>query len=224
MDEATKTKRLWDESTLSLLQGEGIDIGCGRDPIFDWVDRFDLEQGDANEIQDHVDRTYDFVFSCHVLEHMHDPRQVIRKWYRLLKPGGRLIVIVPDEDLYEQGRFPSLFNADHRWTFTISKHTSWSPRSINVLDLVNSLGGELLSLELQDQGIDRALLHHAPGPWARLLFRVFEKLVRRVRSPSWQRRWARLFRLIGGVIDQTALGDSRVAQIQFIVRRPRVQP
>jgi hypothetical protein len=31
---------------------------------------------------------------------------------------------VPDEDLYEQGVFPSTFNADHKWTFTVYMHIS----------------------------------------------------------------------------------------------------
>src|SRR5260221_7032838 len=38
--------------------------------------------------------------------------------------------------LYEQGVFPSRFNGDHKSTFTISKASSWSPVSVNVLDLV----------------------------------------------------------------------------------------
>jgi O-methyltransferase len=61
---------------------------------------------------------------------------------RILKPGGHLVVIVPDEDMYEQGVFPSTFNTDHKWTFTASKTSSWSSRSINLIDLIKSLGGE----------------------------------------------------------------------------------
>ena len=49
---------------------------------------------------------------------------------------------VPDEDLYEQGTFPSSFNRDHKWTFTIFQEISWSSRSINILDLVKFLGKE----------------------------------------------------------------------------------
>ena len=47
----------------------------------------------------------------------------------MLEPGGHLIVTVPDEDLYEQGHFPSDYNRDHKWTFTIHKPKSWSERS-----------------------------------------------------------------------------------------------
>lgn len=64
------------------------------------------------------------------------------------------MVVVPDEDLYEQGVFPSTFNADHKWTFTIRKESSWSNRSINVIDLCAILGPQsrMHKIELLDAG------------------------------------------------------------------------
>ena len=64
----------------------------------------------------------------------------MRNWFRVLKPGGHLIVTVPDEDLYEQGQFPSTYNADHKWTFTIFKSESWSEKLRNLTDLIAALG------------------------------------------------------------------------------------
>lgn len=60
------------------------------------------------------------------------------------------MVTVPDEDLYEQGVFPSTFNLDHKWTLTIFKRSSWSHRSVNVLDLLKSLpdGARIEKIEL----------------------------------------------------------------------------
>ena len=69
-------------------------------------------------------------------------------WFRVLKPGGHLIVTVPDEDMYEQGQFPSTWNGDHKVTFTISKSNSWSPKSINIIDLISKLGKELELIKL----------------------------------------------------------------------------
>ena len=67
-----------------------------------------------------------------------------------------LFFIVPDEDLYEQGVFPSRFNRDHKATFTLSKRHSWSSHSYNMLDLANRLpGAKVLRCELQDEGYDR---------------------------------------------------------------------
>lgn len=70
-------------------------------------------------------------------------------WFRVTREGGHAIVTVPDEDLHEQGVFPSTFNRDHKWTFTIHNHPSWSQKSVNVLDLVRQLGeqAELLRVE-----------------------------------------------------------------------------
>lgn len=219
--EATKTKRIWDSKTLALLSGQGIDIGCGGDPILPEVRPFDLEHGDANQIEQHIEpgTRFDFVFSAHCLEHMRDPRSAIRGWFNLVKPGGHLIVIVPDEDLYEQGAFPSVFNSDHKWTFTLSKPKSWSPRSINVMDLVQELDGDLVRAEIQDHGYERSLQRRSIGPWARLLYRHFMRFKRRFPDGAAQARVARTFYWLGGAIDQTSIEDGRLAQIQFVVRK-----
>jgi len=222
--EASKTRALWDERVLSLIRGRGIDIGCGSDPIFPDVERFDREQGDANRLSAYISERYDFAFASHVLEHMEDPRAALEEWLSVLKPGGHLIVIVPDEDLYEQGVFPSLFNSDHKHTFTISKARSWSPRSLNVLDLVRDLGGELVSVELQDHGYDRRILRPAPGPYRLVLLTLWRRLAR---APFLRRATGllnHLFIALGAPVDQTALPDCRLAQIQFILRKPTSTP
>ena len=151
MDETTKTKELWSDFERSILTGKGIDIGCGADPITEDVHRFDIEDGDANHITQYVKEQFDFVYASHCLEHMHNPCEAILEWWKLVRVGGHLFFIVPDEDLYEQGVFPGRFNSDHKATFTISKHKSWSPVSTNVLDLASTLpNGQLVSLVLQD--------------------------------------------------------------------------
>ena len=158
--ESEKTWNLWSEQEKDLIRnGHGIDIGCGNSPIHPSCRKFDLEDGDANEIGEYVHEQFDYVFSSHCLEHMKDPFHALHEWWKLVRPGGVMIVIVPDEDLYEQGVFPSQFNSDHKWTFTISKRKSWSPRSVNVLDLVKSLpDAAAADVELQDDGYDRSLL------------------------------------------------------------------
>ena len=120
-NETSKTKKIWTDSEVKYLIGNGIDIGCGKDPVFDTVQPFDLEHGDANRISEYIKEPKDFVFSSHCLEHMKDPYLALKEWFKILKPGGYLFILVPDEDLYEQGVFPSRFNSDHKWTFTISK-------------------------------------------------------------------------------------------------------
>src|SRR5436190_21819017 len=96
-------------------------------------------EGDAQTLPGIPAESFDWVYSSHCLEHMRDPREALASWWRVLKPGGFLCVAVPDEDLYEQGIVPSVFNADHKVTFTINKSRSWSPRSFNLTELIGTL-------------------------------------------------------------------------------------
>ena len=119
---------------------------------------WDMEHGDAQYMSGLANESFDFVHSSHCLEHMRDPHVAIQNWFRLIVPGGHLIITVPDEDLYEQGgnivngNFHSCYNSDHKMSITIFKHASWSPNSINVFDLIKSLGPEAktIKVELQD--------------------------------------------------------------------------
>lgn len=159
INETSKTRKIWGPLEFAILQGEGIDIGGGCDPVTPQARRFDLADGDANLITRHVQARCDFVYSAHCLEHMRDPRKTSLECWQLVKSGGHLILIVPDEDLYEQGVFPSQFNAAHTCTFTMGKARSWSPVSLNARDLARDLpNAEIIQLTLHDHGSDRRLL------------------------------------------------------------------
>ena len=161
MKECSKSisRRLADANFINrYFVGNGLDIGGKPDPLGLYRELFcqmrsvktwDWEDGDAQFLTGVKDGEFDFVHSSHCLEHLVDPREGIRNWLRVVRPGGYLVVTVPDEDLYEQGIFPSTFNRDHKWTFTIYKTRSWSGRSVNVIDLVRELGegAELVRME-----------------------------------------------------------------------------
>lgn len=143
------------------LVGNGIDIGAGADCIAQYYELFplmrscrawDSPDGDAEVMEGVADNTYDFVHSSHCLEHMRNVPVALENWLRILRPGGHMICIVPDEDLYEQGVFPSTYNPDHKHTFTILKKSSWSAASINVVSLLSSLKTpiEVKKIELLD--------------------------------------------------------------------------
>lgn len=135
-----------------MIKGDVIDIGCGDCPVTENCDKFDVKDGDANYISRYVKKKYDVVFSSHCLEHMWNPYRTIKDWFSIVKPGGLLIVTVPDEDVYEQGVFPSRYNRDHKWTFTINKEDSWCKYSVNIDDLAKILGGEVVLIQKQDDG------------------------------------------------------------------------
>jgi SAM-dependent methyltransferase len=152
MKECSKSiqRRLADSNFLRrYFVGDGLDIGGKPDPLLLYreffplmksVKTWDWEDGDAQFLSGIEADALDFVHSSHCLEHLVDPAEGLRNWFRVLKPGGYLVVSVPDEDLYEQGQFPSTFNRDHKWSFTIFKERSWCERSINLLDMLRALG------------------------------------------------------------------------------------
>ena len=221
MNECSKSKKYWGVIEKEATRGNGIDIGCGPDPVTPDARRFDLEHGDANVISRHVTGQFDFVYSSHCLEHMLDPKAAILEWWKLVRPGGYLFVVVPDEDLYEQGVFPSRFNDDHKATFTISKSKSWSPASHNVMGLAHTLPcGEIVSLQLQDRGYDRRLMSFGkkePHLFIRLAA-IFYGIAIKFAGES------RLFGLHQLLVwyypvDQTGAGFDAQAQIQLIVKK-----
>jgi SAM-dependent methyltransferase len=220
MNETSKSRKLWGTIELSALRGSGIDIGCGPDPVTPEARRFDIADGDANRITEFVHERFDYVYASHCLEHMHRPADAVLEWWRLVKPGGHLFFLVPDEDLYEQGVFPSRFNDDHKATFTISKARSWSPVSINVLDLARSLpDGELIRLVLQDHGYDRCLLRHGPDRPPILPVHLIIRAYNYARRHSARRLGLmEAFKARFFAIDQTSNPDT-VAQIECIVRK-----
>lgn len=42
--------------------------------------------------------SFDAVIAAEVIEHLENPREVAREWYRLLKPGGTLILSTPNNE------------------------------------------------------------------------------------------------------------------------------
>jgi SAM-dependent methyltransferase len=226
MDEARKTNALRGEAFIrNYLRGKVIDIGAGKDLVCAHAERFDMEDGDANVISrfrpvDH----YDAVHSSHCLEHMREPRSALREWWSLLKPGGYLVVVVPDEDLYEQGIWPSIFNPDHKATFRLDKADSWSAVSYDIRELVGALPGcEIVSAEIQDAHYDHALqMKHGDvlrkRPWWLRLARSIGARLPLVGSRL--RIWAENLGVRRGVpVDQTM--REALAQIQVVARKRR---
>ncbi|MBI5771137.1 MAG: class I SAM-dependent methyltransferase [Verrucomicrobia bacterium] len=95
--------------------GYGLDLGFGGDPIVPHAIGMDMPQpysdvgklpvqlgGDATRLVWFADGTLDFVFSSHLLEDFVAVGAVLREWLRVLKPGGRLIIFCPDEQVYRR--------------------------------------------------------------------------------------------------------------------------
>jgi tetratricopeptide (TPR) repeat protein len=148
------------------ISGDGIDISTEPGslsslscffPLVKSVRNWQPSDGDAMLMGNVADDLYDFVHASHYLAHVDDPLQALGNWIRICKPGGHLIVTAPDEDLYEQGVWPSTFNPDHKWSFTIHKPASWSPRSISLLKLSMHFQEEVEVLKIEK--LDSAFKH-----------------------------------------------------------------
>lgn len=51
------------------------------------------------------DSSQDFVISAHVIEHFPDPIKALKEWYRLIRPGGYIFMIVPHKErTFDKGR------------------------------------------------------------------------------------------------------------------------
>jgi Methyltransferase domain len=223
--EATKTRAVrGSDFAQKYLQGRVIDIGCGGDLVVPHAEPFDLQHGNAQYIGALRERgAYDAVCSSHCLEHMKDVPAALAQWWSLVREGGYLVLVVPDEDLYEQGAWPSLFNKDHKATFRLRKETSWSSVSFDIEKLVGALpGARIVSCERQDQGYDHSLRKSSISGAARLLFRIAAYWsaacrVLRLSGGGCERVVLRLLRAMGAPADQTE--GPALAQIQIIARR-----
>ncbi len=67
----------------------------------------ELEVGDYHSLK-YPDRTFDAVYTMETLEHSREPDRALREFYRVLKPGGKVVLfeytIPPDDQLTENDR------------------------------------------------------------------------------------------------------------------------
>lgn len=148
---SNETSKVRDRILPWLIGPLGIDVGCGPDPITPDCARYDREQGDAQLLREPVEG-FDWLYSSHCLEHMPRPEEALLNWWRLIKHGGHMVILVPDEDAYEQNVWPSTFNDEHCHSFTIYKDRSWAPSSRNLGQMVAALPYvKVLSAQIVDQ-------------------------------------------------------------------------
>jgi SAM-dependent methyltransferase len=100
-----------------ICHGKGLDVGCGSNKTHPGAIGVDLtpkgQKGAAGGQKDEVsqsdivasgdnlymfeDQSFDYIVQRHNLEHYQDPIKALQEWYRLLKPGGILGMVIPDD-------------------------------------------------------------------------------------------------------------------------------
>lgn len=125
MNETSKCRKFRQQQNhfQKYLHGTILDIGAGADPLIvesGAVRAWDKTDGDAMMLDGVTSESFDAVYSSHCLEHMIDVPTALANWTRVLRPGGFLYVVVPDYELYEKCVWPSMFNPEHKHTFSIN--------------------------------------------------------------------------------------------------------
>ena len=97
--------------------GNGLDLGYGGDPIVPTAITVDLEKpytdvgdhpqnlkGDARNLYWFRTDCLDYVFSSHLFEDFspQEMQTILWEWVRVLKPGGYLVLYLPDEQAYRK--------------------------------------------------------------------------------------------------------------------------
>jgi ADP-heptose:LPS heptosyltransferase/predicted SAM-dependent methyltransferase len=116
---------------LPYTMGSLLDIGCGpsklwphaigvdslrEQALFGIPMKPDLVVPDATRMPIFGDDAFDAVFSSHTLEHIDDTKAALAEWWRLVRPGGHLVLYLPHRDLYPNVGQPGA-NPDHRHDF-----------------------------------------------------------------------------------------------------------
>ena len=96
------------------LIAAGFEVSCcDLYPEIFRLDGVSICQGDLNGALPFDDRSFDYVTCLEGLEHIENPQQAMREFARVLKPGGHLIVSVPN-----------ILNVEERLKWLIHGYTS----------------------------------------------------------------------------------------------------
>ena len=155
-DTSNARRRLDPRFANRWLVGKGLNIGVEVDPTLKelWpkitaVDSITAGSGGrvAQYLTEVPSDSYDFVHAPRVLQLCQDPKIALLNWVRVLRPGGFIVALVPEELLYELGRWPSRFDAENRSSFTM-RYVSQIPTSVNLVQALWKLKVDVEHLSL----------------------------------------------------------------------------
>ncbi len=164
MGETSKAKNRRDREnwfeTYARPDQKGIDIGCQEDPLHETYRKWDLIFGDSDAtfMEGVEDNSYEVIYASHVLEHVDEPVVAVKNWYRILAPGGHLIILVPHKNLYERKHeLPSNWNFDHRSMWLPASEEPPCTRSLYATIKEAIPDVNVVSFRVLDEGYDYSL-------------------------------------------------------------------
>lgn len=135
------------------LVGDGIDVTIEKDPLARMTAAFPLMRScrtwdaltlDAQKMSSVLDSSYDFVHASHALAYMDDPQEALHNWWRILKPGGYLVLTVPDVDLCGYDIRPIALEKPQEWAFSLEGMDEERHGTIFILGLLLEIRDRLL--------------------------------------------------------------------------------
>ena len=85
------------------MQQVKLHLGCGNIHLDDFINIDIVKTEAVDKVADirkldYQDNLVNTIYCCHVLEHFTKPEVplVLKEWYRVLKPGGEIILVVPN--------------------------------------------------------------------------------------------------------------------------------
>src|SRR3990172_13339669 len=122
MGEASKIR----DRVKQWINGNVLDVCCRDDKITPDSIGIDREYfagvnivGDCRNLRWFQKWAFETIFSSHGLEHLDNPQEALEEWCRVLKPGGNLILYLPETTLYRTYGMAS--NPEHLHEFTIDE-------------------------------------------------------------------------------------------------------
>jgi ubiquinone/menaquinone biosynthesis C-methylase UbiE len=106
------------------------------------------------------DESEDFIISSHVIEHFPDPIKALKEWYRIIKPGGYIFMIVPhkertfDKDKNRTTLQELIKRHDEGFCPEVDTHTHYSVWiTQDVVELVAHLGWKVVAVQDTDDKV-----------------------------------------------------------------------
>lgn len=125
-------RKKYEQVTKDLRQGRVLDIGCGIGDFLahckskGWevsglepneqarkivLNSHNITVKDISEIGEIPNEQFELITMFHVLEHVTEPKKMILEIMRILKPGGRLVIALPNYDSWDAKHYKKYWAA-----------------------------------------------------------------------------------------------------------------